>query len=156
MTVDEQLREIAGRTVAVVDGKGDPRRSRSEILTFWANNRPKDAKAVEFADGVVGSLRTAPESSLRAPPFLLLQTVAVLLDVVSRPYDPEAGKRVMADPILILQGYVSSEDREVLRRLYRSPAEIAGRTLAYAGAAGLFGLGTGYVLSRLFGGKETE
>lgn len=96
-----------------------PAPRRPPVLAPLARARPvlaRPARPRPVGDRAVEGVLLYPaysQSSLRAPPFLLRQTVAVLLDVVDRPYDPEAGKRVTADPILILQGYVSSEDREV-------------------------------------------
>lgn len=149
MTVDEQLRQAASHAIAAVTGKHDPRRARSEILTIWANARPKDAKALTRGDVVIAVLRDAPASTLRSPPFILLQALAVVIDVIAKPWDPDAGKIVMSDPVLVLQGYVSAADVDALRRLYETPDKTTNRTLLIAGGAGGVGLLAGYLVSRL-------
>ena len=156
MTVDEQLRQAASHAVAAVVGKHDPRRARSEILAIWASARPKDAKALALGDAVIGVLRDAPVNTLRSPPYILLQALAVVIDVIAKPWDPEAGKAMMSDPVLVLQGYVSAGDVDALRRLYETPDKTTGRTLLIAGGAGGVGLLAGYLVSRLFRGEASS
>ena len=151
MTVDEQLRLAASHAVQAITGKLDPRRARSELLTIWANARPKDSKALALGDAVIGVLRDAPVSTLRSPPYLLIQATAVVIDVISRPFDPEAGKTVMSEPAVVIARYLSADDDvKALRRLYEAPEKAASRTLMVAGATGGLGLLAGLLVSRLF------
>ncbi|MEZ4448157.1 MAG: hypothetical protein R3B09_01675 [Nannocystaceae bacterium] len=151
MTLDEQLRLAASHAVQAVNGRLDPRRARSELLTIWANGRPKDAKALPLGDAVVGVLRDAAESTLRSPPYLLIQATAVVIDIIARPFDPEAGKAVMSEPALVVGRYLSADDDvKALRRLYETPEKTTTRTLVVAGATGGVGLLAGLLVSRLF------
>ena len=151
MDINEQLRLIASHAVSATAGSFDVRRARSEILTLWANARPKGAKAVALADTVVGALRDASESSLKSPPYILIQAAAVIADVISRPFDPDAGRAVIADPVYLISRLVPFEETKTLKQLYETPETTHGRTAVLAGAAGLLGIGVGAVLSRVLG-----
>lgn len=156
MEIDEQLRLLASHAVSASAGSFDGRRARSEILTVWANVRPKNAKALGTADAVLGALREASEPSLKAPPYILIQAVAVIADVIGRPSDPEAGKVAMADPMALIGRLVSADEITTLRRLYEAPEVTRGRTAMLTGAAGVLGVGAGFVLSHLMSRTDKQ